>query len=43
MSRFYTYIKNQYSMGNFTDAEMEQLVIMKRITEEERKEIMGIA
>lgn len=43
MSRFYTYIRNQWLLGAFDEAEMLKLVEMNRITEDERKEIMGIA
>lgn len=40
MSRFYNYIKIQWLLGNFNDAEMEQLVTMNRITAEEKIQIM---
>lgn len=40
MSRFYSYIKNQWLLGGFNAEEMAQLVVMKRITEEEKIKIM---
>ena len=39
-SKAYTYIKNQYLMGNFTDDEMRILVEKNRITDVERIKII---
>ncbi len=40
MSRFFNYIKLQWLLGNLTDANMEQMVVMNRITDKEKIEIM---
>lgn len=39
-SKLYTYIKNQYLMGNFTNDEMVRLVELNRITDVERIKII---
>ncbi|WP_190323374.1 hypothetical protein [Rummeliibacillus sp. TYF-LIM-RU47] len=39
-SKLYTYIKNQYLMGNFTSDEMVRLVELNRITDGERIKII---
>lgn len=41
-SKLFTYIKNQYLMGNFTDEEMKILVEKNRITDEERVELLAM-
>jgi hypothetical protein len=40
MSRAYTYVKNQYILGNFTIEDLETLVTRGVITEEERLTII---
>lgn len=37
----YTYVKNQYLLGRFTDADLLTLVNRGIITEEERQSIMS--
>ncbi|HZG10512.1 MAG TPA: hypothetical protein VEZ91_00830 [Kurthia gibsonii] len=41
-SKLFTYIKNQYLMGNFTDEEMKILVEKNRITDEERVKLLAM-
>jgi len=41
-SPLYTYIKNQYLLGKFTDDEMTQLVVLGRITNVEKQEIVSV-
>lgn len=41
-STLYTYIKNQYILGAFTDADLVKLVELGRITDDERLEIMSL-
>lgn len=40
MSPAYTYVKNQYILGKFTDADLETLVSRGVIKEEERLQII---
>lgn len=40
-SASYEYVKNQYLMGKFTDANLVTLVSRKVITDDERIEIMS--
>jgi hypothetical protein len=41
MSRAYTYVRNQYILGNFTQEELSILVTRGVITEEERLMIIN--
>lgn len=38
----FLYIKNQYLIGNFTDAELIVLVSLGRITDEERVKLLAM-
>lgn len=41
-SKLYTYIKNQYLLGNFSDEELVTLVSFGRITDEERVKLLAM-
>lgn len=41
-SKLFTYIKIQYLMKNFSDDDLITLVSLRRITEDERKELLAI-
>lgn len=41
-SKLYTYIKNQYLLGNFSDEELVTLVSLGRITDEERVKLLAM-
>lgn len=42
MSRLYPYVKNQYLLGAFSDAELVTLVGRNVITESERVELVAL-
>lgn len=41
MSKLYNYIKNQYLMGALSEDDLVKMVEMKRITNEERLQIIA--
>ncbi|MBD8026410.1 XkdX family protein [Ureibacillus sp. Re31] len=41
-SSLYTYIKNQYLLGGFSEAELIKLVELGRINDEERLQILAL-
>lgn len=41
-SPLFSYIKNQYILGKFSDEELITLVALGRITDDERLEIMAL-
>lgn len=42
MSPLYKYIKNQYLLNNFSDEDLNTLVSLKRIIDDERKELLTL-
>ena len=42
MSSLFNYIKNQYLLGNFSPEDLEKLVSLKRISDEERLQILAL-
>lgn len=42
MSTLYNYIKNQYLLGAFSEEDLVKLVGLKRITDEERLQIIAL-